>query len=527
MIVESFENSFWSSFSSHNLKLGKEVKKNINLINLGVGKNSARRGNFNTLLPNHNTLQNYSINHHYFFWKLKQSLPLLHNTEETKQNTAAPRISALPSSMIHHKKSKMISKATTRTTRSRKTAASLASLWLVAVITHTCLPVVVVHSAPIGASCQTAEDCDTGRCFVDKNDPVSPMTCECNADTNAGCEGLGLTCADHPITSLKGKPACLRPLGNICANSVECASFSCRSAQCDCSLITNDCPEGEKCIRAVDSVPTCYEKTDLDLELGKSCVYDFQCASVRCYKGKGGPPSEESPGVCACNPLLGALGKGDDMHACPVGLMCSDVPTFADGDPTCRLPTGSSCTEDNECASNECFNQEECAECSIDLAYGCEKGQACTASTSKDGPPVCIEEVVDPVAKCDPPCGKLEECIVGDVCLMCAWVAVVQIVPPTKIVHPSFAIRLGASNVNAIRKQTADVPRVMYVCNFRMVFPFVLLIPLLIPHHLQRHHPPRIHLLVQQEHLQPQNHLLLQWWNGLRLNQDELRRLQK
>jgi len=279
---------------------------------------------------------------------------------------------------------------------------------------------------PLGSGCNYPLECSTLTCFYYMDESIDQLfgVCSCNTETNAGCDEETEACLPVP-GSPTSPPVCTERtslnllIGSECQDNNECASNRCfqgffRSPHgpglCRCNSDTNaGCGENESCFdpNIPDEPPHCVAVSDL-FPIGSECVYDDDCASLRCFRGEQLP---DTPGMCACNSRSNA--------GCNDGLTCSDEPTYADGFPECvGLGVGNigdECEDDLDCASNRCFYSRGTpgsCRCNSETNAGCDTDQICDDSpTFVDLFPVCVKAGIgDIVDDCenDLDCGDVQ-----------------------------------------------------------------------------------------------------------------------
>ncbi len=161
-----------------------------------------------------------------------------------------------------------------------------------------------------------------------------------------------------------------KAFGEACSFDAECETGVCYSGKCseECTMVltrgeNDSCPTDYTCVFGVamgkndsklDSPLVCVPDAEYgDKDFGEPCRFDWECADELCYYG-------ECNQFCEFTPVKGA---GD---TCPDNFDCVDT----DGTPTkagltvcipsadLDLAFGEACTNDYQCESGRCLNDE-------------------------------------------------------------------------------------------------------------------------------------------------------------------------
>jgi len=271
---------------------------------------------------------------------------------------------------------------------------------------------------PIGADCRSDEDCASDRCYQAWN---GDTTCQCNAQTNVGCDGgVFIICSNLP-TYVDGLPECVDPstLGQLldaCADDEDCFTKNCYASvsisdtyrTCRCNTETNVGCENERprCYdnsTVEDEAPICVDLFTGLLPLGSDCLLSEECSSGYCFFFSE-LQGTNAPGVCSC--------RLDTNAGCVEERLCYDDPLIEDEAPTCIDPTllapiGDECFYDRECQSFRCYYGEQLpgtpgtCSCNSDTNAGCKEGFICSDEpTYSDGLPECVQSEREIGDKC-------------------------------------------------------------------------------------------------------------------------------
>lgn len=235
-----------------------------------------------------------------------------------------------------------------------------------------------------GGACETGATCGSGFCVdgVCCNEACNGECESCDAATGSCvADPLGSACGDG--LACFGRGACRQPLGAACTAPAECGSSFCEPATGGGSVCCEvDCPEGSVC----NGDGACVSP---ESDLGQACASAGDCIGGRCVDGICCDVACDGP--CErCN-APGQAGRcvaadlGSTDAACAAGETCA-------GRGQCKLPLGTSCVLDGDCASGTCGQALAGGEVCCEAA--CPEGQRCSASGS------CVNAPRAPGAAC-------------------------------------------------------------------------------------------------------------------------------
>lgn len=217
----------------------------------------------------------------------------------------------------------------------------------------------------LGSPCFENTDCVTDSCFFGISEP--PGICQCNLETNAGCEGAFI-CGDlsEPRFSFDLPFVCKLPIDAPCdpKNSDDCLTANCDEVTnlCACSLITNypcDVGNGEICLLQATGY-VC----KVPFPIGSDCALDSECETRACHIFTPG-----FSGTCSCNT---ETNEGcDDESQCYSSDVIAEAQGVVKPLPNCFLPVDSICdhTRPETCLTGNC--DEGVCTCNVYTHYPC------------------------------------------------------------------------------------------------------------------------------------------------------------
>jgi hypothetical protein len=145
-------------------------------------------------------------------------------------------------------------------------------------------------------------------------------------------------------------PPCQCLTDAACSDGLFCTGAETCDAFGDCQAGPDPCP-GQLCNEATDQCVDCFTNPDCsgqELCCSGLCITPACTSSANCNDGNSCTTDVcNNPATCSASCSNQPASCGTDDSCCPLG--CS-YPT----DPNCCRPPGTSCTQNNQCCSNQC-----------------------------------------------------------------------------------------------------------------------------------------------------------------------------
>jgi hypothetical protein len=213
---------------------------------------------------------------------------------------------------------------------------------------------------PAGETCSGDADCENDACLGGRCAIPTSEACNANRDT---CLDPDAECTAYRSVNGPSGTYCLLQAGEFCGADADCEIEVCVAGLCavptsdPCTLGTDAC---------ADSAASCTTYTDPNAPSGTfcllpdatSCTADEECVGDACVSG-----------VCAV-PTTEPCIAGTDVCADPDASCTVYTAAGATADTFCLLPTGESCTADDECVDDACVDNI----CAVATSHACIEG---------------------------------------------------------------------------------------------------------------------------------------------------------
>jgi hypothetical protein len=235
-----------------------------------------------------------------------------------------------------------------------------------------------------GSSCNSDDDCQSGRC----------TTGRCAAPS---CDD-GVRNGDEPSVDCGGScPSC--PNGRACGEPGDCQSAVCSPQGCAGGIA--QCCQEPSCNDGVANA------NESDVDCGGRCR---NCPTGRACNG----PGDCQSAVCGGAACPGGAAPCCQAPSCSDGVQNGDEPVVDCGSAACGLcAVGDACSEDANCTSGFCAATGRCEDlgtCTDGVQNGRETATDCGGGTC----PRCADRL---------PCTVAEDCVnnncFNDVCISC------------------------------------------------------------------------------------------------------------
>jgi hypothetical protein len=212
-----------------------------------------------------------------------------------------------------------------------------------------------------GATCATADECQSGRCEPVTGQPTEVCLSACFSDGVACTRALD--CCSTGCLDGKCGGQC-KIVGDGCTSNAECCSNVCQAGECQVDLPNRDCrPTGEDCGKGSGSgcCNTCNKQTgrcdfgpDTCFAEGVACTADAACCHGQCLSGACTTVCVAEAGACTANADCCSVNCVAGTCAPPPSLGAGGATGAGGNAPTCTL-TADACTDSAACCSQNCF----------------------------------------------------------------------------------------------------------------------------------------------------------------------------